>query len=80
LHHKAGFLYSTGLKDKSMRVAADLSGIQIGELSTSLQKFTNVFLQRSQAAACWVAGNLESKAARSLRVNFHAKGLAVASQ
>jgi hypothetical protein len=33
LHLKAGFLYSTGLKDKSIRVAADLSGIQIGELS-----------------------------------------------
>lgn len=49
-------------------------------LSTPVQKFANVFLQRSQAASRWVAGHRESIAAKSLRVNFHSKGFAVASQ
>lgn len=33
MHIVAGFLYATGLKGKSIRVAADLSGIEVGDLS-----------------------------------------------
>jgi hypothetical protein len=32
MHLIAGFLYATGLKGKSIRVAPDLSGIEVGDL------------------------------------------------
>jgi hypothetical protein len=33
MHLIAGFLYATGLKGKAISVAADLSGIEVGELA-----------------------------------------------
>lgn len=36
IHIITGFLYATGLKGKSIRVAADLSGIEVGDLTPSM--------------------------------------------
>ncbi|MCL4796577.1 MAG: hypothetical protein KJZ84_18580 [Bryobacteraceae bacterium] len=33
MHIITGFLYATGLKGKTISVAADLSGIEVGELA-----------------------------------------------
>ncbi len=33
MHLITGFLYATGLKGKTISVAADLSGIEVGELA-----------------------------------------------
>ena len=49
------------------------------ELSTPVQKVTNVLLAGQAATFSW-ADSLASRVARSALVNFHSKGFAVASQ
>ncbi|MCL4794739.1 MAG: hypothetical protein KJZ84_09255 [Bryobacteraceae bacterium] len=36
MHLIAGFLYATGLKEKSVRVAADLSGIELSAMHSAV--------------------------------------------